>query len=321
MNPSPNWEWFPAYYPNVIISDDDNSQPRRKPMTICLAIACDCDSTDEKISPKIIMVGDRMLTVPGLDIEFEYPKTKLIHVKNNCIAASSGNALVTTELFDVVNQKLKAIKHTPQIYDIAKVFKDTYVDLRRKKIEDHILKPIGIDSLGAFYQSQQNTNPGISLDLLKKIKKYDYDVTLLVGGVDNSGAHIYSILDPGIMYSLDDLGYDAIGSGNTHALLTIIGANYHSGTSFEEALYLAYKAKRMAEKAPGIGTIFTDIWVAERDAVYEIKQGSHDVKEGIKVLEEFYETELKNAMPFNQLAKIAKEKIKLKRDSDVDRSY
>ena len=307
-----------TYYPNVIIIDDSNPQPRRKPMTICLAIACDCDLDDEKISPKVIMVGDRMLTIRGLDIEFEHPKTKLTQVTKNCIVASAGDALATTELFDAVKQKLKLIKHSPQTRDIASAFKDAYVDLRRKKAEDTILKPIGINTIEAFYNPQQNLNPAIALDLLKKIKKCDYNLQLLIGGVDNSGAHIYAIDDPGVMYSLDELGYDAIGSGNTHALLTVIGANYHSGTKFEEALYLAYKAKRMAEKAPGIGTVFTDIWVAERDAIYEIKQGSKDVKEGIKILEEMYDTELKQAMKFDQLAEIAKTKIQNKKDSEVD---
>lgn len=263
------------------------------------------------------MVGDRMLTIRGLDIEFEHPKTKLTQVTKNCIVASAGDALATTELFDAVKQKLKLIKHSPQTRDIASAFKDAYVDLRRKKAEDTILKPIGINTIEAFYNPQQNLNPAIALDLLKKIKKCDYNLQLLIGGVDNSGAHIYAIDDPGVMYSLDELGYDAIGSGNTHALLTVIGANYHSGTKFEEALYLAYKAKRMAEKAPGIGTVFTDIWVAERDAIYEIKQGSKDVKEGIKILEEMYDTELKQAMKFDQLAEIAKTKIQNKKDSGV----
>jgi hypothetical protein len=311
---------------NIIIINDSNSQPRRRPMTICLAIACDCNSFDKSdppkpIPPKVIMVGDRMLTIPGLDIEFEHPKTKLTQITNYCVAASSGDSLATTELMETVRQKLKTIKHTPQIHDISLIFKDTYVELRRKKIEDNILKPIGIDSLDMFHNPKQSANPGITAELFEKMKKCDYNISLLIGGVDNSGAHIIAIDNPGIMYNLDELGYDAIGSGNTHALLTIIGANYHSGTSFEEALYLAYKAKKMSEKAPGIGTIFTDIWVVEHDAIYEIKQGSKDKKEGIMILEEMYNTEIKQAMPFDKLAEIARTKVETKKPSDVERSY
>jgi hypothetical protein len=139
-------------------------------MTICLAIACDCNI--EKTLPKIIMVGDRMLTVDSLNIEFEYPKTKLVQLTKNCVIATAGNALAITELQDIVRQKLKTIKHTPQIHDIAVALKETYISLRGRDIEDNILKPIGINTLETFYQSQQNMNPGISLDLLKKIRKY-----------------------------------------------------------------------------------------------------------------------------------------------------
>jgi 20S proteasome alpha/beta subunit len=317
---------FPDYNHNVIIIDDSNPQPRRKPMTICLAIACDSNSFDngdpennippKRIPPKVILVGDRMITMRGLDIEFEHPKTKLTQITKYCVAATAGDALVITEIVDAVKQKLKLIKHKPQIHDIALIFKDTFVELRRKKIEDKLLKPIGIESLDAFYKDQQQKNTGLIIDRLKKIEKYDYNIQILIGGADNSGAHIFAIDNPGMIYNLDEMGYDAIGSGNTHALLTIIGANYHSDTSFEEALYLAYKAKRMAEKAPGIGTIFTDIWVVENDATYEIPQGNKNVKEGeIKIglarLEEMYEEELKQTkIPFDKLAEITKTKVK-----------
>jgi 20S proteasome alpha/beta subunit len=288
-------------------------------MTICIAIACDCNQTiqknqdenQEKIKPKIIMVADRMLTMRGLDTEFEFPKAKLTQMTNNCAIATAGNALAVTEIVDAVKQKLKIIKHSPPIHDIALFFKDAYVDLRRKEIEDEILKPVGINSLEAFYKEQQNLTTAITLSIFKKIKKHDHNLSILIGGVDKSGAHIFAIDDPGVMCNLDEMGYDAIGSGNRHALLAFIGANYHSGTLSGEAMYLAYKAKRMSEKAPGIGTKYTDIWVIEDDAIYEMPHGDDISIIGIKKLEAMYTEEIKHAsIPFEKLAEVVGQKIK-----------
>src|SRR5208283_5176842 len=101
--PSPNWR--NQYRRNVIIIEDSKSQPRRKPMTICIAINCDCET--EGVSPKVIMVADRMITSDYLEIEFEHPKQKLIPITRSCVASRAGNALAPSELFDMVHQKIR----------------------------------------------------------------------------------------------------------------------------------------------------------------------------------------------------------------------
>src|SRR5208337_1720283 len=77
---------------NVIIIEESKSQRRQKPMTICIAIACDSNVKDDKgklKSPKVILVGDRMLTIEPLEIAFEHPSTKLAQLTNNCAIATS----------------------------------------------------------------------------------------------------------------------------------------------------------------------------------------------------------------------------------------
>ena len=316
------WPYFNRAHYNIqndIIAERAKTQHWRKPMTICIAINCECDKKAD--SQRVIMVADRMITSEYLEIEFEHPKPKLMPVTQNCVVAISGNALLPTEVFDHVKQKLKITKNEPQISEIASTIKDAYAELRHKKIEDHILKPMGISSIEAFYKCQSFMNPEIVAKTFEEIKKYDYGLQLLIGGVDNTGAHIFAIDNPGVSFNLNDLGYDAIGSGENHAILTFIGANYHSNTTLEVALYLAYKAKKISEKAPGIGVKYTDIWVIENDAIYEIPQGDEKNVTGIKKLEMMYNTELKQTdVPLEQLIEIIKAKIK-RTDLDILRGY
>jgi hypothetical protein len=77
----------------------------------------------------------------------------------------------------------------------------------------------------------------------------------------------------------------------------------------------------MSEKAPGIGTEFTDIWVIEHNAIYEIPQGTEEKKEGLVLLEEMYKEELKQTkIPFDKLAEITKTKVK-RDDPEFLRGY
>ena len=286
-------------------------------MTICIAIRCDCGKNGDVI-PKVIMAADRMITSDYLEINFEQPVPKLTAIAKNCVVATAGDALSPSDLFDLAKQKIKMSKHTHQISEIVTILKESYVELRNKKIEDNILKPVGIPSIDFFYQNQQGIHPEIILKTFDAIKKFDFGVQLLVGGVDNSGSHIFGLANPGVSFNLDSLGYDAIGSGENHAILTFIGANYHSKTSFEEALYLTYKAKRISEKAPGIGTNYTDLWVIEPNEIYEVA----DEENGLGKLKKLYNTEIKQTkIDFNQLTEIVKTNIKDRKETEVDKSY
>jgi len=286
-------------------------------MTICIAIRCDCGKNGE-VDHKVIMAADRMITSDYLEIEFEHPHPKLIALTQNCVVATAGDALAPSDLYDLTRRKITRSMHTPQIAEIVSLLKDSYIELRERKIEDHILRPAGIPSIEHFYKNQQFMHPEIILKTFDEIKKFDFGVQLLIGGVDNSGSHIFAIANPGVSYNLDGLGYDAIGSGENHAILTFIGANYHSNVSFEEALYLAYKAKRISEKAPGIGKNYTDLWVIEPEEIYEVP----DEENGLGKLKKLYSTEIKQTkIDFKQLTEIAKTNIKERKEVEVDKSY
>jgi 20S proteasome alpha/beta subunit len=99
------------------------------------------------------------------------------------------------------------------------------------------------------------------LTIQSQLDSYDYGLEILIGGVDSEVAHIYSIDAPGTSKCFDAIGFHAIGSGLPHAINTFIAKDYNQSFPLREALLIIYEAKKISEKAPGVGENITDISV------------------------------------------------------------
>ncbi len=80
-------------------------------------------------------------------------------------------------------------------------------------------------------------------------------------------AHIFGVSDPGVTRCFDSIGFHAIGSGLPHALNTLIARECNQNKSLIEVLLVVYEAKKMAEKAPGVGNKSTDITLINKDGI------------------------------------------------------
>jgi hypothetical protein len=89
---------------------------------------------------------------------------------------------------------------------------------------------------------------------------------MIVAGVDDSGARVAYLGNPGTLAWLDKLGYAAIGSGGIHATTKLSLGSQTRGSTLLETLYRVYEAKRAAEVAPGVGPD-TDVAIVERDRI------------------------------------------------------
>lgn len=233
--------------------ESSNKKLGREKVTICISTICD----QEK---KLILASDSMLTNEGLSIEFEQPTRKMTELSQSCIALTSGDALAYTELFNSVRLKIDKLKK-PSIDEIVEVVKDCYQEIRAREITERILIPRGIYGFKKFIEAQQLMLPEITMKLQQQIDKYDYGLSILLSGFSNGGAHIYGVFDPGTSASFDALGFHAIGSGLPHAVNALIARGCFSTTPWEDALMIVYEAKKMAEKAPGVGSRFTNICI------------------------------------------------------------
>lgn len=255
-------------------------------MTICIAAKCNNNAS-------IVAASDKLLTIRGL-IEFDHPSSKIERLIDNCCVMTAGNALATTELFEDIREKINEHRDIT-IRDIARITKENYILHRAREIEERYLAARNINNIDEFYGRIMNLPPNIGMYLDDKIENYDFDLEVLIGGIDQNGAHIYNIMNPGRINCFDSIGYCAIGSGEQHSILSLISYNYDPQLSINRALYIIYEAKKIAEKAPGVGkktilALLTDQGLSEISS--KVIQELEDIYSSKKQLQEHEYEEL-----------------------------
>ena len=245
---------------------------RGKPeMTICIAALC--THADE---PRLVFGSDRMVSWGGI-VEFEHAVPKVSAASSHAVTMVAGDALVGTKLARDVAGTLGA--SSPAIENIAAALVQQYDATRRTEIERLLLRPRGLD-FGTYYGNQAALNGNVIAVLDQAMANFNLGVELLIAGIDGSGGHIYSVSNPGTSRLHDVIGYAAIGSGNLHALQSLIGFQHFAAAPLPETVFRVYASKRRAEVAPGVG-VDTDMgliapggirWLSEEE-----KQGLRDI--------------------------------------------
>jgi hypothetical protein len=226
-------------------------------MTICIGLVC-------QNREQAIFVSDRMLTSPGLSVEFEHNEPKFEKLSSTCIGLSAGEAMPVTELFDEVRQRV-ASKASPTIKEIADSVAESLRKCKMKLVEEKYFLPRGL-TIETYLQAQRHLNENVVLRLERAIEVERFGMISLVVGFDNAGAHIYEVSDPGHSECYQRLGFHAIGSGLPHAISTFISHDFTPNMDLNKALYVSYEAKKNAENAPGVGDA-TDMGIISEDGI------------------------------------------------------
>jgi len=227
-------------------------------MTICLAAICEEDQ-----SAYAVVAADRMVTLGGF-IEFEHGVPKMAHPSAQAVVMVAGDTLVGTRLAREVSAALDGT--VPRTPGIARDLAAKYANVRTGALETQILSTRGLN-LQMYYGAHQSLNPQITMMIDQQMNQYNLGVELLLAGVDQDGAHIFSIHNPGgTELQHDVIGYAAIGSGAIHAVQSMIGFKHSSTAGLRETIFRTYASKRRAEVAPGVGQD-TDVAVVSIDGV------------------------------------------------------
>ena len=220
---------------------------RRDGMTVCIAAACEG-------SRNVVVGADRMLTIGTLSLEFQHPNPKIVPLSDSCVMMTAGPALRDIELQKYVRRALAGVLGVAVPVIVDKV-KEGYQEARRGKIEELYLKPRGL-TLDRFLQAGQALIQDAAMVIDEQLATYDYELDVLVAGVDADGAHIYEIVNPGTAECFDSIGYHAIGSGSPHAASSFIEEGYSSySATLQQAMWSVFQAKKRAERAPGVGEV------------------------------------------------------------------
>lgn len=231
-------------------------------MTICIAAICD-------ESNSLVIAADSMLTSSSLSIQFEHPRRKINPLSERCVALTAGDALAHTELFGMVSGEIVQLKD-PSVSSIVDTIKSCYQKIRKSVITERYLLPRGFSGFEEYYSAQKHLMPEIAMSIQQEMEHFDYGLDIIVAGVTDGVSHIYGISDPGTSMCFDAVGFHAIGSGLPHAINTLIARGHHQGTELVLSVITVYEAKKMAEKAPGVGSDFTDLTIIRRKGVCEI---------------------------------------------------
>lgn len=222
-----------------------------------------------------------MLTNPTLSIEFEHDEPKYQALSKTCVLLTAGEALAPTELCREVTSEVEK-KASPKIGDIVDVLCDKFRECKMNRIEEKYFKPRGF-SIEQYLQVQRHLNENVVLRLERAIESAEMNMSFIAIGVDDLGAHIFDISDPGHAECYDRIGFHAIGSGLPHAIASFISFNYTPNIDLKKATYITYEAKKHAERAPGVGKTATDMGIVSSKGIRVIKA------EEIKKLEEIFQ--------------------------------
>lgn len=222
-------------------------------MTVCIAALCNGGKS-------CVLGADREITVGlPLNINFDHGERKIEQVAETAAVLSSGNALVCAELSQRLRHALVASgEKRPEVQKTGELLRDIYMQVHLARAASVILGPRGytLDEFKMYGASR--LPPAIYQQIDQLFFNFTLNTEFIAAGVDQAGGHIgwvhyHGVQGGGWLEWFDKIGYQAIGSGSSHAGVLLALANQHSQLTLAQTIYNVYRAKRSAEVAPGVG--------------------------------------------------------------------
>ena len=224
-------------------------------MTICVAAICAVDGKEA-----LIGASDCMLTYQsgGQSIEFEPPRSKILNLNDKTFILFAGDVTEHTTIW----RRAFGAATTDKIptAQIAERYAAAYQERRLKIAEAKYLRPQGL-TLKTYITNQTRLSDYTANEIRPKMEDSRLELEVIIAGLDKSGAHLFTIEDPGVARCHDDLSFCAVGTGAFHACSSYMFSRYTKALDYAYCAYITYHGKRRAEVAPGVGreTIMVDV--------------------------------------------------------------
>jgi len=246
-------------------------------MTICIAAIGKCEELGMD-SEAIVFATDHMITLSEIG-EFEHSIEKYRTINSNTVVMLSGEALLFDEILD-------GIPSNGTVDEMKETIYSNMVNIRTKRIKQIVFDryKIDFDYLKELLKLPDH-NDTVS-EFLGFIKNYNLDTSVLLAGFKDGKAQIYEINEGGAI-NTRDINFNAIGSGGTQAINTLLFQRHSKANNLKVMLYNVYKAKRNSEVSSGVGK--------ETDICILLSNGKkYDITPDInKSLSEIYQQEMK----------------------------
>lgn len=201
---------------------------------------------------QIVTVSDRMVSTGDMTLTFEPEEMKARRITDRSVVLTAG----TLHEPDMLFEAREKARGKERMTEIAEVLKEIYATLRMSRIQDEVLRPRqGIKTIGEYHAKQSSLHDSVVMDLNDRMARYDLGLALILAGIDDLGhAHVIEIANPGSWRSYDFLGYCCEGIGNRHADNVFAWYRYTQSFPLNEALYIAFEAKKKAQMAGASGS-------------------------------------------------------------------
>ena len=213
-------------------------------MTVCIAAHCATDKC-------VVLASDMMIST--VDMSADVAAMKMYPVGRHWVAQFAWDDVSqVTALLDYVSDDMGHEAETLPF--VSNLFVKAYAYRLQRKVETEILGPIGygfeeFKEKGLAQLGQQDFTR-----LLYEIQQQRLGLEVLVSGFDRTEPHIFSVTSPGKITYYSQVGFWAVGSGDTHALGSFFNArNPLSSLDRASTLYRVCEAKFNAENAVGVG--------------------------------------------------------------------
>ena len=215
-------------------------------LTICIGALCQ----DRVAGDSVVLASDRMVTWQNL-AEFEHAVPKIYSISPAAWALVAGDALAAAKITAEAAARIAGIARP--VHEIAAVVAQQYHDVRMAAAEAQFLLPRGL-TLATYYGKHQQLLSQITENLDQSLASFDPEVELIVAGVDSTGGHLFTVDNPGGPPQCHDvIGVVAIGSGEIHAVQSMIGFGHAAMQPVKDTVFRVFASKRRAELAPGVG--------------------------------------------------------------------
>jgi 20S proteasome alpha/beta subunit len=240
--------------------------PRKRPMTVCIAAVCNMGHDD---GPAIIAASDRMITMG--ELEYEPDQAKCIPLASRTLGLLAGDMELHAHVVPIVQRKvLDAIKEDPSninVGTVAAFYAEEFAYYRRTLAEREILIPRGLD-FERFYNRQSIMAHYQVKEIDDTLTSYLVNSSAIVAGLDQTGAHIYKIENPGVARCWDTSFFACIGSGENMASTQFIVSGFEKRWTLPRAAWLVFSAKAKAESSGGVGRK-TDLFIIRKEQQIE----------------------------------------------------
>lgn len=211
-------------------------------MTLCIAAVA-------RKEQRYVTVSDLMLSNQIMSAEPSISKVSFVGQNPRWTVMFAGDPTHAQRVTAMVIGALKESgKKSLSGGEIAAAYQSAFKVELKNKINDELLGPLGITRDEFVRNGRSQFGDELFGKMLYQINSMELETSFLIG---NPKA-LLSVTDPGVVHDNYTLGFHAIGTGETLAKASLMGA-FDADAPLAEIIYRLLEAKFRGEAASGVG--------------------------------------------------------------------